>query len=463
VSYSTTSATVCSVEAVSGAITIIGAGNCVVAANQAGNDNYLAAPEVTQTVVINKLAQTITFGANPGPLTFGGTSGSVSATASSGLAVSYSTASATVCSVNATSGLITIIGAGNCVVAANQAGNDNYLPAPEATQTVVINPGNQAALVVIATPNPVIAGQTSALSTTGGSGTGAVSYAVTVGGANCTVTGTTLTAVQAGTCTVTATKAADANYLVQTGSVVVTVNPATVNLSIVKTGRYTLSGITWELLVSNTGPGTATGATVVDALPTEVSGASWTCVTQSGGGTCVSASGTGDVDVDVNLPANSSVLITITATVVGTPATIVNTAEVITPNGITDTNPANNTSTLNLPVSLFSNGFEGSGLVAVELKSEGGLVELDGAKLEAVLDGYKAVNAVRYSMDGTDLQLQAREVAGLLQVRLLQASAEQGLSATRWMELWPGDAVRLDYGKSGTELQTRLSVGPQQQ
>jgi hypothetical protein len=463
VSYSTTSATVCSVNAVSGAITIIGAGNCVVAANQAGNGDYEPAPQATQTVVINKAAQTISFGANPGPLTFGGTSGSVSATASSGLAVSYSTASATVCSVNATSGLITIIGAGNCVVAANQAGNDNYLPAPEATQTVVINPGNQAALVVIATPSPVIAGQTSALSTTGGSGNGAVTYAVSTGGANCTVIGTTLTAVQAGTCTVTATKAADANYLVQTGSVVVTVNAATVDLSIVKTGRYTLSGITWELLVRNTGPGVATGASVIDALPTEVSAASWTCATQSGGGTCVSASGTGDVDADVNLPANSGVVITITANVVGTPAAISNTATVLAPNGVADTNSANNTSTLNLPVSLFSNGFEGSGLVAVELKSEGGLVELDGTKLEAVLDGYKAVNAVHYSLDGSELQLQVREVAGLMQVRLLQASAEQGLSATRWMELWPGDAVRLDYSKAGTELQTRLSVGPQQQ
>ncbi|WP_298856408.1 Ig-like domain repeat protein [uncultured Aquimonas sp.] len=460
VSYSTASAGICSVDAVSGAITIIGAGNCVVAANQAGNDNYEAAPEVTQTVVINKAAQTITFGANPGPFTFGGTAGSVSATASSGLAVSYSTASTTVCSVDAVTGAITIIGAGNCVVAANQPGNDNYLAAPEVTQTVVINPATQQPLVVTATPNPVIAGQTSALTTTGGSGTGAVSFAVTAGGANCSVTGSTLTALAAGTCTVTATKAADANYLVQTGSVVVTVNPATVDLSIVKTGRYTLTGITWELLVSNAGPGAANGASVIDALPNTVENASWTCATNSGGGTCATASGTGDVDVDVNLPANSSVVITITANVIGTPAAISNTASVIAPDGITDTNPANNTFTLNLTVALFADGFEGDSLqVNAALKSSGGVVEIDGAALEAVVDSYKSVNAARYVLGEQQLQLQVREVNGLLQVRLLQAGAKQGLSSTRWIEVWPGDAVRIDYASANGELQTRLAVG----
>ncbi len=53
----------------------------------------------------------------------------------------------------------------------------------------------------------------SALSTTGGSGTGSVTYAVTtVGTAGCSIVGTTLSYTTAGTCGVTATKAADSNY-----------------------------------------------------------------------------------------------------------------------------------------------------------------------------------------------------------------------------------------------------------
>ena len=233
-----------------------------------------------------------------------------------------------------------------------------------------------------------------------------------------------------------------------------------VDLSIVKTGRYTLTGITWELLVSNTGPSPANGASVIDALPTQVQNASWTCATNSGGGTCATASGTGDVDVDVNLPANSSVVITITANVIGTPAAISNTASVIAPDGIIDTNPANNTFTLNLTVALFADGFEGNGLqVNAALKSSGGVVEIDGAALEAVVDSYKSVNAARYVLGEQQLQLQVREVNGLLQVRLLQSDAKQGLSSTRWIEVWPGDAVRIDYASANGELQTRLAVG----
>jgi hypothetical protein len=52
------------------------------------------------------------------------------------------------------------------------------------------------------------------LVTSGGSGTGAVTFTVTNGTATgCTITGSSLTATGAGTCVVTATKAADTTYL----------------------------------------------------------------------------------------------------------------------------------------------------------------------------------------------------------------------------------------------------------
>jgi len=435
-----------------------GVGTCEVTATKAGDANYL--PQTgTVTVTVEQAEQAaLVVSATPQTIAYLGTS-TLATTGGSGTgAVSYAVTGGTgSCAI--VDSTLTGNGVGTCEVTATKAGDANYLP-QTGTVTVTVEQAEQAALVVTATPNPVIAGQTSALATTGGSGTGAVTYAVTTGGANCSVTGSTLTALAAGTCTVTATKAADANYLAQTGSVVVTVNPATVDLSIVKTGRYTLTGITWELLVSNAGPGAANGASVIDALPNTVENASWTCVTNSGGGTCATASGTGDVDVDVSLPANSSVVITITANVIGTPAAISNTAEVIAPDGITDTNPANNTSTLNLTVALFADGFEGNGLqVNAALKSSGGVVEIDGAALEAVVDSYKSVNAARYVLGEQQLQLQVREVNGLLQVRLLQSDAKQSLSSTRWIEVWPGDAVRIDYASANGELQTRLAVG----
>jgi len=70
---------------------------------------------------------------------------------------------------------------------------------------------NQAALVVV-DPSPVIYGSTPTLSTTGGSGSGVVTFSAG-SSTGCTVSGSTLNVTNAsGTCSLTATKAADANY-----------------------------------------------------------------------------------------------------------------------------------------------------------------------------------------------------------------------------------------------------------
>ena len=83
------------------------------------------------------------FGANPGPVTYssGGTF-SVSATGgASGNAVTFSTSSAA-CSVDS-AGVVTMLSAGTCTIAADQAGNTNYNAAPQVTQVVTIDPANQ--------------------------------------------------------------------------------------------------------------------------------------------------------------------------------------------------------------------------------------------------------------------------------------------------------------------------------
>ncbi|WP_051235881.1 MBG domain-containing protein [Ottowia thiooxydans] len=94
--------------------------------------------------------------------------------------------------------------------------------------TLTINSkASQSALTAIATPSGIAYGGSSALSTTGGSGTGAVSYAVTAGNAFCSVSSATLTGTGIGTCTVTATKAADTNHNAVTATVDVSVSQKT--------------------------------------------------------------------------------------------------------------------------------------------------------------------------------------------------------------------------------------------
>lgn len=137
VSYSSATPTVCSVNSATGVVTDITAGTCIIAANQSGNTQYAPAPQATQNIpVMLNPNQTVSFGAVPA-LTFGGTA-IVSATASSGLPVTYSSVTTAVCTVDSSSGLVTDLTTGACVIAANQAGNVSFNAAPQVTQAITV-------------------------------------------------------------------------------------------------------------------------------------------------------------------------------------------------------------------------------------------------------------------------------------------------------------------------------------
>jgi hypothetical protein len=142
VSYSSDSPTVCTVDPNTGVVTDITAGTCIIIANQPGDATYAVAQSVRQTIeVAPNRDQTITFTAAP-TLTLGGTA-TVSATASSGLAVSYSSATPEVCSVTPDTGQVTDLTAGDCIIAADQAGDSFFDAAAQAqlTITVAVEPG----------------------------------------------------------------------------------------------------------------------------------------------------------------------------------------------------------------------------------------------------------------------------------------------------------------------------------
>jgi hypothetical protein len=120
-------------------VSLVSAGPCAIQADEAGNAEYDPATPVTQSFTISLASQTITF---PAITSFSWSGGSaiLAATASSGLAVSYSIAAGS-CSVAGTT--LTATGAGNCVVAADQAGNGTYGAASQVTVTAVVTPAGQ--------------------------------------------------------------------------------------------------------------------------------------------------------------------------------------------------------------------------------------------------------------------------------------------------------------------------------
>jgi hypothetical protein len=111
-----------------------GTGTCTVKYDQAGDANYNAAPQLSETTTAQKASQTIAFGPLP-DRTAGDPDFTVSATASSGLTVSF--AASGECTVSGTT--VHLTGAGSCTITASQAGDSNYAAAPDVPRTFQIN------------------------------------------------------------------------------------------------------------------------------------------------------------------------------------------------------------------------------------------------------------------------------------------------------------------------------------
>lgn len=93
------------------------------------------APSAASNSATPQATQTITFN-NPGTQNFG-TTPTLTATASSGLAVSFTSSTPAVCTVTG-GGALTFITTGNCTINANQSGNGTYSAAPQVSQQFAV-------------------------------------------------------------------------------------------------------------------------------------------------------------------------------------------------------------------------------------------------------------------------------------------------------------------------------------
>ena len=222
VTFSSTTLPVCTVSGAT--VTILAAGSCTIAADQAGADFYNAAPQVTQTFTVNKAAQTISFGALAAK-TYGAAPFIVSATSSSGLPVSF--AASGNCTV--AGNLVTITGAGSCTITASQAGDGNYQPATSVPQTFAIAPAAQTITWPTIPAQTYAPGGTFGLTATA-TGGGTVTFTSLATGV-CTVAGTTATIVTAGDCVIRADQSGAPNYVAATAQQTVAINKAAQTIS----------------------------------------------------------------------------------------------------------------------------------------------------------------------------------------------------------------------------------------
>ncbi|HET7548043.1 MAG TPA: hypothetical protein VFJ86_09745, partial [Usitatibacter sp.] len=107
---------------------------CTIEADQSGNAAYEPGQATISFRIGDAVAQAITFG--PAPTVILGNTGKLSATASSGLAVTFTSNTPSICSVSGNT--VTGISPGTCTIAASQAGDALYAPAPQVTQNIAV-------------------------------------------------------------------------------------------------------------------------------------------------------------------------------------------------------------------------------------------------------------------------------------------------------------------------------------
>lgn len=307
ISVASTTSTKCLIE--SGLkLSVRAAGTCTLTISQAGNSVF--GPAETKTVSLTVAAtQSITFSfASMSSPKVGATPIDISsyASASSGLTVSFQSSTSEVCTIDGV--LLTPVSTGECEVIAIQVGDESYMSAPQKTASFFVVKGDQASLSITNETGPF--NQPLTLRTSGGSGSGVVTFEINPSGntSNCQMTATGVKAMMPGNCIVQATKATDANYMVQYSSYETLVfTKANQTITFVQIPD-TLEGVTINPTVS-----TSSGLTVsLQSLTSSVCTISSGSISLDHAGTCsIKASQSGNTsfnaatDVTVTFESNS--------------------------------------------------------------------------------------------------------------------------------------------------------------
>jgi len=278
VTYASTTTLVCTVTA-PGVITLVSVGTCSITASQAGNANFLAATPVAQAFSVTKAANTITFPALATTV-FGTAPPLPAATASSGLAVTYASTTAAVCTATG-AGVITLVTVGTCSISASQAGNANFLAATPVVRSFSVTQGANA-ISFPALANTVFGNIPPIPAATASSGL-PVSYASTTTPV-CTATAGVITLVTVGTCSITASQTGNANFVAAAPvvrafsvtqaatatTVTSSLNPSLVGQAVTFTARVAaaagLPSLTGAVTITDTTTGAVLGTSALTAV-----------------------------------------------------------------------------------------------------------------------------------------------------------------------------------------------------
>jgi hypothetical protein len=181
-----------------------GTGMCTVKYDQAGDINYNAASQVTESVTAQKATQTVSVNTHAPATAIYNTNFAVAATTTSGLAVAYSSAGAC---TNAGATFTMTSGTGICTVKYDQGGDSNYNAAAQVTEPVNAQKANQSISFA------ALAGKNfgDADFNVSASASSNLTVSFTASG-QCAISTNTVHLTGPGSCTITAKQAGDTNY-----------------------------------------------------------------------------------------------------------------------------------------------------------------------------------------------------------------------------------------------------------
>ena len=208
---------------VTGKVSFIGIGNCILNVEQPGDANYEAA-HLSQTVVVTpRDDQTPLAFTSTAPVNHhvGGTPYTVKVSggsSSKSRIISIDETSSTVCSISGTTSgsAVTFTEVGDCIINVDQAGDYNYNSA-HASQTVTVTARSSQAALSVTTPTGAYVGLDFIPVVSGGSGDGQVTISLaSYSSPYCSISGVgtdvVITALAVGSCVMLVNKAADYNY-----------------------------------------------------------------------------------------------------------------------------------------------------------------------------------------------------------------------------------------------------------
>ena len=210
----------------SGTVLAAGSQQLSVAFNPTDTTDYISA-NASVTLTVNQQSQAISFSSGTlsyaSGVTFGTPPLVLGATSTSGMAVTFSLVSGP---ATLSGSSLTLTGAGTVVIAANQAGNANYLAAPQITESITVNKALPVATIATSASAILVQNSvtlTATISSSLGTPTGTVTFmdGTTPLGTGTLTSGTATlasTSLAAGTHTITAAYGGDANFLAASSS-----------------------------------------------------------------------------------------------------------------------------------------------------------------------------------------------------------------------------------------------------